>query len=108
MKTLIAIALACMLAVEVPAQTDPKPTGAVLAVLVVSAAIVGIYIIVKVNATCPDRTGTVTLVLERSPDCKNWVPVATNTVTLNGVKPIDCFCEPANDPLSFYRCVKAK
>jgi hypothetical protein len=109
MKTILSILLCAALvhATTAQAQTnDPppmQPQGVALAVLIITAAVVGIVIIIKVNSTVPSQHSPVTLVLEKSYDNGTWTPVATNTVILNGQQPVDVFRQQMTDDLAFYR-----
>ena len=83
---------------------DPPPNGTILlGVLVLSAAVIGVIIIIKVNSTLPSQTSPVTLVLEKSYYDANWVPQATNTVILNGRTPIEVFRADMTDEVACYR-----
>lgn len=113
MKTIITILLAAALlqATMVRAETtnDPPTNGSVLlGALVISAAVIGLIIIIKVNATVPSRTSPVTLVLERSYYDGNWVPLATNTVILNGLQPVEVFRQYMTDEVACYRARVAR
>ena len=109
MKTILSILLCVVLvhATTAQAQTnDPppvQPNNVLLAGLVLTALVVGIVIIIKVNSTLPSQTSPVTLVLEKSYYDANWVPQATNTVILNGRTPIEVFRADMTDEVACYR-----
>jgi hypothetical protein len=108
MKTIFSILLCAALvhATTAQAQTNdppPQPNNVLLAGLVITALVVGIVIIIKVNSTLPSQHSPVTLVLEASCLDGIWTPVATNTVILNGQRPIEVFRNQMTDDLVFYR-----
>ena len=61
--------------------------------LVLTVGAAGIYVVVKIHSTHSTDSGPVTVVLEKSEDHANWTPVATNTVVLAGMQPIEVFSE---------------
>jgi hypothetical protein len=109
MKTILSILLCVALvhATTAQAQTnDPppvQPNNVLLAGLVITAAVLGVLLVIKVSSTLPSQHSPVTLVLEASCLDGIWTPVATNTVILNGQRPVDVFREQMTDDLVFYR-----
>lgn len=124
MKTIISVvlitALACaplnLDATPPPPQNPPGDTTEgerrpkvntsdswALAAIVLTAAAVGAYIVLKVHSKYKISRGPVTLVLESSADNANWLPVATNTVVLNGQEPMEAFRDVRRDFCKFYR-----
>lgn len=78
--------------------------GYVIGGIVLAIGGTAVYCIVKVCGKLPSDKGTVTLILEKSPDHATWMPIATNTVTLNGQEPIEIFSEVIRkDQNAFYR-----
>lgn len=112
MKTLITSILIVALTLPVLAQekekrkTEPRAEQSwAIAALVLSVAAVGAIVVVKVfnKHGQPDTNVPVDVVLEKSKDHVNWIPVLTNRVVLNGVDPSELFQETRKDGSCFYR-----
>lgn len=86
-------------------QTEVQEGSIFLAALVLTAAAVAAYVVIKVHSKHKQLQGPVTLVLEKSGDNVHWTPVSTNRVTLNGEEPIEFFREVRKDGYSFYRAI---
>lgn len=114
MKTIAIITTIMFLALTTPAKDEPKePQGAAVApillgMLVITVAVTSVVVIVKLNSTVPSDTGPVTVVLEKSEDHAHWTPVATNTVVLAGMTPIEAFREDMRAGAAFYRARVAR
>lgn len=87
-------------------KDGPAPESSLgLAILVLTAAAVAAYVVIKVHSKHKQLQGPVTLVLEKSGDNVHWTPVSTNRVVLNGEEPIEFFREVRKDGHSFYRAI---
>lgn len=108
MKTIATITAVCLLALTAPAKDKPEPPQPItapvlLGCLVLTVTAVSVYVVVKCNSTIPSDTGPVTVVLEKSEDHSHWTPVATNTVVLAGMTPVEAFSEQMRGGAAFYR-----
>lgn len=105
MKTITIAIIASLLCLAAPAQPKPEPITApvMLGMLVITVAVVSTVVIVKCNSTKPSDTVPVTVVLEKSEDHNHWTPIATNTVILAGITPVEAFSEQMRSGAAFYR-----
>jgi len=101
----IILCAALLSATTVQAETTNNPPNqtAFLAAFVITIGVIGVIILIKVHSTIPDQHVPVTLVLEKSYYDGNWIPQATNTVTLNGRTPIEVFRADMTDEVACYR-----
>lgn len=109
MKTLVTFLLCLMLATPARTEPDPEPVAAapvMLGLLVLGIGVAAAIVVIKVCSTVPSDTVPVTFVLEKSTDHANWIPVVTNTVTLNGQSPIEVFRGQMKEDVAFYRARK--
>ena len=88
-----------------PKKDSPEAVIApvVLGLLLLTVAAVGVYCVISVSQKIPANNGTVTVILEKSKDHSTWIPISTNTVTLNGQTPIELLRDQMTDSCAFYR-----
>lgn len=87
-----------------PNATDGK--GILLAAFIVTVLVGGCVIIWYVRKACPRCGDKVTLVLEKTTDWVNWVPILTNTVVLTNSEWVEMFrlqIDQMNEPNSYFR-----
>lgn len=105
MKTLI-ISILCLMLATSHAGNDPKPAAAapvILGCLVLVMGATAVYVVIKCYSTDDRDNGPVNVVLERSLDHSEWVPVVTNRVELRGREPIEVFQDTRRNDGAFYR-----
>ena len=109
-KAILSVLLSAALATSAFAgqsstNSPPVKDSVWLAAFVVTVAIVGLVVVIKVSRKIPGPGATVTLELQKSADHSNWQTVATRTVTLtNGeLSASTYFSDQMNDQMAFYR-----
>jgi len=108
MKTLITVLLCVLLSQVAPIRlnAEPPPKDSILlGAILVAVCAVGAYAVVHIYGKYEEQTGPVTCVLLKSYShgAGTWIPVATNTVVLNGRNLIEIFRERMTDPTAFYK-----
>lgn len=111
MKSILSIILSlCLTAMSVQAQSTnapgPGPDSVIVVAFWIAVTSAGLIATIWVCSKYSNNT-PVTLVLQKSTDGGGtWTPVYTNTVVLNGTKPIEFFKDRMTDDLAFYRAVR--
>ena len=92
-------------AVQAGAQSnDPPAQPKVLWAIVACLAVVAVGVTVTIYVYNKyDTTGPVTVILEKSYNNGDWTPILTNSVVLNGRRPIELFQDRMDDGLALYR-----